>query len=323
MGLRIAPVTFRQACAFIAEHHRHHRPPRGMKFAVSVMDGADLVGVATVGRPVARRLDDGGTVEVTRTCTSGVRNANSMLYGAAWRAARALGYQRLITYSQAGESGSSMRAAGLRPVAVLPARPGWDGPSRSRDSHGTDGVERIRWEIHGGVPSSDRHATGENEPDHAQTGESLASQLVSLLQLAPQVPSASRSLGRVAVCRTVTTEESLVRAPIWKERIVSSPSESDDTRDVLALTAALCGLVDAVRELSARQPRDEQALLTADELGQLFGISPRTLKDQANAGVFPHRRFGKHYRFSRADVAEITRAAGRMANPVHARTWAA
>jgi hypothetical protein len=146
-GLVIVPVTFRQACAFIAAHHRHHRQPQGMKYAVGVAEDGHLVGVAVVGRPVARHLDDGQTVEVTRTCTLGVPNANSMLYGAAWRAAKAMGYRKLITYTQHGETGASLRAAGLQPVAWLRARSGWDSPSRGRYSHGVDGVERIRWEI--------------------------------------------------------------------------------------------------------------------------------------------------------------------------------
>jgi hypothetical protein len=132
-------------------HHRHHRPPRGMKFAIGVAEDGLLVGVATVGRPVARHLDDGQTVEVTRPCTLGAANANSMLYGAAWRATRAMGYRRLITYTQQGESGASLRAAGLRPMARLRARSGWDAPSRGRCSHGVDGVERIRWEIESAV----------------------------------------------------------------------------------------------------------------------------------------------------------------------------
>jgi hypothetical protein len=91
-----------------------------------------LVGVATVGRPVARHMDDGLTAEVTRTCTTGVSNANSKLYGAAWRAARGMGYQRLITYTHDGETGASLRAAGLVPVAPLRARPGWTTSSRPR-----------------------------------------------------------------------------------------------------------------------------------------------------------------------------------------------
>jgi hypothetical protein len=146
--VRIVPVTFREACSFIAEHHRHHRPPRGMKFAVGVARDSRLVGVATIGRPVARVLDDQRTVEVTRTCTLGDPGANSMLYGAAWRAARALGYHRMITYTQHGESGASPRAAGMVPVAELLARPGWTTPSRPRADRGTGGIARTRWEIH-------------------------------------------------------------------------------------------------------------------------------------------------------------------------------
>ena len=147
MRLMIVPLTFRQACQFIDNHHRHHRPPRGMKFAIGVMRDEELVGVATAGRPVARHLDDGVTLEVTRTCTVGQPNANSKLYGAAWRAARAMGYRRLITYTQEGESGASLRAAGLLPVAELRPRSGWATASRPRKSHGVDGVQRTRWEI--------------------------------------------------------------------------------------------------------------------------------------------------------------------------------
>lgn len=148
--LRIVPVSFRQACAFIAEHHRHHRPPRGMKFCLGLADGDQLVGVATVGRPVARSLDDGRTLEVNRTATDGTKNANSMLYGAAWRATKALGYDRLITYTQAGESGSSLRAAGWLVVAERPARGSWAESSVAlahlRDADGVGGVQRTLWE---------------------------------------------------------------------------------------------------------------------------------------------------------------------------------
>lgn len=151
MPLTIVPLTFRQACEFVAAHHRHHRPPRGMKFAIGVACGGELVGVATAGRPVARCLDDGVTLEVTRTCTIGEPNANSKLYGAAWRVARAMGYVRLITYTQEGESGASLRAAGLLPVADLQPRSGWTTTSRPRVSRGVDGVRRTRWEIRAGV----------------------------------------------------------------------------------------------------------------------------------------------------------------------------
>lgn len=144
--LHIVPIGFRDACAFVAMWHRHLKPPRGMKFCLGIADGTTLVGVAIVGRPVARAYDDGRTLEVNRTATDGTRNVNSMLYGAAWRAAKALGYLRLITYTMDDETGASLRAAGYRIIASRPARPGWDAPSRPRDSHGADEIPRTLWE---------------------------------------------------------------------------------------------------------------------------------------------------------------------------------
>ncbi|GAA4226000.1 hypothetical protein GCM10022254_09460 [Actinomadura meridiana] len=145
--LRIVPVRFVDACGFVAMWHRHHAPPVGHKFTLGIADEADVLrGVAIVGRPVARFLDDGLTLEVTRTATDGTANANSMLYAAAWRAAKALGYRRLITYTQDGESGASLRAAAWRVVAERPARRGWTCPSRPRHALGTEGIPRTLWE---------------------------------------------------------------------------------------------------------------------------------------------------------------------------------
>lgn len=146
MVLRLMPVRFRDACSFVALHHRHHRPPQGCKYCIAVADGHLLVGVAIVGRPVARMFDNGQTLEVTRTATDGTANVNSMLYGAARRACWALGYTRLITYTQRGESGTSLRAAGWRVVAERPAHPGWDRPSRPREALGTEWMPRTLWE---------------------------------------------------------------------------------------------------------------------------------------------------------------------------------
>lgn len=131
MALQLQPITYREACAFIAQHHRHHLPPQGWKFGVAVNDGAQVVGVVTVGRPVARHYDNGYTLEVTRCCTDGTKNAASMLYGAAWRAARALGYKRLITYVLQSEIGTSVKAAGWRVVGEAGGG-SWDVPSRPR-----------------------------------------------------------------------------------------------------------------------------------------------------------------------------------------------
>lgn len=144
--LRVVPVDLKSAQEFVAAHHRHHEPPIGHKFSVGVARDNVLVGVAIIGRPVSRVIQsEGATLEVIRSATDGTGNANSMLYGAARRAAFALGYDRLITYTQDGETGASLRAAGYRVVAQRPARPGWDTPSRPRENR-ADHVARTLWE---------------------------------------------------------------------------------------------------------------------------------------------------------------------------------
>lgn len=155
MSLTVVPLTFRQGAEFVARYHRHSKPPQGCKFVLGVCDNeGDLHGVAIVGRPLARALDDGLTAEVTRTCTDGWPNTNSALYGAAWRVCRAMGYRRLVTYTQHGESGSSLIAAGMVKVADLPARKGWADSSVAlramRDPVGSGGVPRARWERRAG-----------------------------------------------------------------------------------------------------------------------------------------------------------------------------
>lgn len=110
-----------------------------------VADGGQLVGVAMVGRPVSRHFDDGLTLEVNRTCTIGTPNANSMLYGSCARAAFAMGFRRVITYTQTGESGGSLRGAGWRIIAERKARAGWDTPSRRRTDR-SGGIARTLWE---------------------------------------------------------------------------------------------------------------------------------------------------------------------------------
>jgi hypothetical protein len=142
----VVPVGWRDACLFVRAHHRHHEPPRGYKYALGIADDSDqLVGVALVGRPVAAAFQDGATLEVNRAATDGTPNVNSMLYGAAWRAARALGYRRLITYTQAGESGASLRAAGWVVIAQRPARSGWRTMARPRAAD-YDPIPRTLWE---------------------------------------------------------------------------------------------------------------------------------------------------------------------------------
>lgn len=143
--LTIVPLPLDEANAFVKQHHRHHKPVPGHKFSLGVADEAGTVrGVAIVGRPVSRMLDNGLTLEVNRVATDGCPNACSSLYGAARRACFALGYQRLITYTLNTEPGTSLRGAGWK---LLGERGGgaWGRDGRPRvDLHPTQ--MKLLWE---------------------------------------------------------------------------------------------------------------------------------------------------------------------------------
>jgi len=144
MSLELQPITYGEASKFIKQHHRHHLPPQGWKYGIAVNDGEKVVGVITIGRPVARMLDDGWTLEVTRCCTDGTRNACSKLYSTAWRAAKALGYKRLITYTLDTEDGASLKASNWK---LLYATGGgtWNREERPRiDMHPIG--QKLLWE---------------------------------------------------------------------------------------------------------------------------------------------------------------------------------
>lgn len=147
-SLRIVPVNQDEAFAFVIDWHRTHaEPPAGARYWVGVARGEELVGVAIIGNP-SGNWKDGLTLEVTRVCVADdvlERNANSMLYGAAWRAVKALGWRRLVTYTQEGESGASLRAAGYRVIAERAPRFGEGRANRPRRKH-ADGVQRTLWE---------------------------------------------------------------------------------------------------------------------------------------------------------------------------------
>jgi hypothetical protein len=148
-------MTLRTANDFVAEHHRHNgRTARnGGKFAIGASDGLNLWGVAIVGNPISATFMDGFTAEVLRTCVrdGAPRNVNSLLYGACWRAWRAMGGLRLVTYTLQSESGASLRGAGWRVVAeVRPTEPGWrknDHLNSFREWQPVMGQRKLRWEI--------------------------------------------------------------------------------------------------------------------------------------------------------------------------------
>jgi len=131
--LQIRPIDLKGARAFVGEHHRHNKPPIGHKFSIACYDGERLCGVVMVGRPISRRLDDGLTLEINRNCTDGTYNACSMLYGAACRAAKALGYKRIITYTLQSEPGTSLKASGWKIDELQAGGGSWSVPSRPRE----------------------------------------------------------------------------------------------------------------------------------------------------------------------------------------------
>lgn len=131
--MKVVPITMRASNAFVKSHHRHHKPVAGHKFSVGLAnDNEEIVGVAIVGRPVARGADNGRTAEVTRLCTLGDRNACSMLYGAACRAAFGMGYEKVQTYILEEEDGASLRAAGFVLEGVTKGGDWNDGPFEGR-----------------------------------------------------------------------------------------------------------------------------------------------------------------------------------------------
>lgn len=147
MALHLQPITRDEAKAFIGSLHRHNPSVTGWKFAIGLNDGEKVVGVAVVGRPNSRVIQEREpyTAEVLRNCTDGTPHAASKLYAACWRAARAMGYRRLITRTLLSEPGTSLKAAGFRELYATKGR-SWDCPSRPRvDKHTI--ADRLLWEI--------------------------------------------------------------------------------------------------------------------------------------------------------------------------------
>ena len=142
--LLAVPCELDEANAFVRRHHRHHPPVIGHKFSIGCAVAGEVVGVAIVGRPMSRVLDDGLTLEVTRLASDGTKNVCSFLYGACRRASFALGFQRLVTYTLASEPGTSLVAAGWRVVGEVEGR-SWSCPSRPRVDK-TPHQNKLRWE---------------------------------------------------------------------------------------------------------------------------------------------------------------------------------
>ena len=142
--LELKPITLKTANEFVQKYHRHHKPTVGHKFSIGVSDGEKIVGVSICGRPVSRHLDDGWTLEVNRLCTDGTRNACSILYAASARAAKAMGYKRIVTYILESENGSSLKASGFRCEGIAGGKE-WTGVRKPSDSNLYPHEMKQRW----------------------------------------------------------------------------------------------------------------------------------------------------------------------------------
>ena len=141
----IVPITFKVANQFVSMFHRHNKKVLSAKLYIGLMKGNELIGVAIGGRPVARGLDDGRTLEITRVCVKeGNPNANSMLYGRMAKVAQLMGYRRVITYTLKREAQSSLLAVGASPTeATKPHQ--WSTPSRQRHDSNIYAEPKVRW----------------------------------------------------------------------------------------------------------------------------------------------------------------------------------
>lgn len=149
MKIEAVPMTLRQAREFITGWHRHNKAPQGGMYAVGASYNGELVGVAIVGRPVSRLLSDGKTLEVTRLCVvdHSPKGTCSFLYARCWKAVKALGWSKLITYTLQSESGASLRGAGWDLSATMPGnKKGWQSRP-GRELQPVVEQPKFRWEV--------------------------------------------------------------------------------------------------------------------------------------------------------------------------------
>jgi len=148
--MKIKPYTLRKSNEYVKLHHRHSKTVVGCKFCIAAVDDNDnILGVAIVGRPVARRLDDGYVGEIVRTCTEGAKNVNSFLYGACARIWKEMGGSKILTYTLETESGSSLKAAGYKHQATTQAfalGKGWTTRKNREWQPKVHSLQKHRWE---------------------------------------------------------------------------------------------------------------------------------------------------------------------------------
>ena len=132
--MEIRPISLKEANSFVENYHRHHPKVQGHKFSISAYHNGELCGVAIVGHPQGRFLDDGLTLEVLRLCTDGTRNSCSFLYGRCAKIAKDMGYRKIITYILESEDGTSLKAAGWTCESEKCGGVSWNGRNRDSDN---------------------------------------------------------------------------------------------------------------------------------------------------------------------------------------------
>ena len=152
------PISLKAANEFVTTHHRHNKKTAGHKFSIGAMLDGELIGVAKCGRPVARALDNGTTLEVLRVCIKdpAPRNACSYLYARCQKIWTAMGGEKIITYTLESEPGSSLKAVNWLVAATTKKRaaknlwntrrPEHAGYKAVREAQIADGVIKNRWE---------------------------------------------------------------------------------------------------------------------------------------------------------------------------------
>ena len=149
LKLHPLPISIKEANEFILNFHRHNAPVKNCRFAIGAGFEGKLVGVAIIGNPVARLMNDGFTMEVLRVCAKedSPKNTCSFLYGRSWRVWQQMGGLRMITYTLQSESGSSLKGSGWKIVGETKPSKGWSRKNRDRKWQPIYGQMKFRWEV--------------------------------------------------------------------------------------------------------------------------------------------------------------------------------
>lgn len=147
MDYKFVSLKLKVANEFVLQYHRHNKPVIRDKFRIGLTCGDKLIGIGQAGRPVARMLDDGKTIEIVRVCVlDGYKNACSMIYGRLVKIAKLMGYEKVITYTLTTETGSSLKALGAKQISFVKGKQ-WSCPGRPRDTQDIYLERKIRWEL--------------------------------------------------------------------------------------------------------------------------------------------------------------------------------